>query len=276
MDGATINPAEKRLLEYQGEDRIAPFSEIIQEFKERKEHKIILKSLFPSLDDLIDGFLPGELIIVSGPTGCGKTTLCRTLTYNFHKQNFPSLWFSYEEQPIEFLEKFPELPIAYMPKILAKNTLEWIHARVWEAQVKYGVKAVFIDHLHFLIDLAKLKNPSLEIGAIVRNLRRLAIKREIVLFLIAHLTKTKLEEEPDNEHLRDSSFLAQEASATMFIWRRAIKNTFTDEAFLKIAKHRRKGIMGKKIILKFFGNMFYEEIEPSQTSLWIPQNNLQN
>ena len=119
-----------------------------------------------------------------------------------------------------------------------------------------------VDYVHFLVDLIKMRQPSLEIGSIVRSLKLLAIEYDVAIFLLAHLMKTKLDCEPDNDSLRDSSFIAQEADIVLMIWRKQNKQTkeFTNEAIIKITKNRREGLIGKMIPVIYSKGMLIEEI----------------
>ena len=62
------------------------------------------------------------------------------------------------------------------------NSLEWLRARIIESLVKYG-EMVFIDHLHFLFDLARMRNTSIEIGQVIRTKKNSgAIELNITIF----------------------------------------------------------------------------------------------
>ena len=144
--------------------------------------------------------------------------------------------------------------------------IPWVESRIWEAKLKYDIKAVFIDHLHFLVDLAKLRNPSLEIGAIVRGIKRIAMAHNIVIFLIAHLTKVKFDQEPTIDTVRDSSFIIQDSDSVLMIYRLQSNNPelegeFTNRAKLSVQTHRRTGVMGKSVNLILQDGFFVEEIE---------------
>jgi hypothetical protein len=90
--------------------------------------------------------------------------------------------------------------------------------RCLEAYFKYNTRIFFIDHLHYLIDMARVKNTSLDIGTIVRRIKRFAVDNDFIMFLLAHVGKT----ESDNvsyRDLRDSSFIAQECDTCIMIKR---------------------------------------------------------
>ena len=68
---------EKFLFEYHGEDRIVSSQELKDHLKEAQNRKalVYIKSGIPSLDNLIGGFEGGELNVISGISGQGKTLL---------------------------------------------------------------------------------------------------------------------------------------------------------------------------------------------------------
>jgi len=236
---------ERTLAEYDGDDQIVTSHELRVILKDRRITGF--KTGITSLDNSISSIDTGELTVISGPTGNGKTLLAQTLTRNFTKQDIGCLWFTYEVPAFFFLKQFGEdLPLFYMPKILKGNTMKWLSDRIYEAVLKRDISVVFIDHLHYLIDLSGKYNMSLEIGFLMRSLKKLALHHKISIFIIAHQQKIKDEKEPDNESLRDSSFVAQEADNVFFIWR---KKTNPNETILKITKNRKKGILNKKVNL---------------------------
>lgn len=246
------------LSKYDGHDRVISSIEMadyIQGLKQDQQ-EVIIKSNIPSLDNLISGFWGGELIILSGDTGMGKTLFAQTITNGIARQDMACLWFTFEVRSEQFLKQFDwPIPIFFMPMELKAKSLKWIEERILEAKLKYQVVAVFIDHLHFLIDIRKNSNVSLEIGAVLRDLKLMALNFNIALFLLAHTNRSKDEGEPDVNSLRDSAMIGCEADNVFFIWRR--KGT-DNQAVLKIAKNRRFGIMGKKINMQKQGKYLVE------------------
>jgi len=138
----------KALKEYDGEDRIISSHEMTLKLKETPDSIIRVKSFIPSLDQAIEDFRDGELIVISGPTKNGKTLFAQTLTANFVKQQCFPLWFTYEVQVGQFLSQFPEIPLIYLPAKLKAHALPWFEERVWESFLKYRTRIVFVDQLH--------------------------------------------------------------------------------------------------------------------------------
>ncbi len=260
---------ELKLAEYEGGDKVVSSHEMQQILVDKPQNVIKFDSGFPTLDALIEGFEGGELVVVSGLTKHGKTTWCQSLTKNLVKENIGALWFSYEMPVNQFLRKFSQenMPLFYLPLKLREKNVKWIEERIWEATLKYGVKAIFIDHLHFLVDLIRLRNPSIEIGSIVRLLKSIAIRHNVVVFLIAHLMKIKSDKVPSVEDLRDSSFIAQDSDSVIIIHRKEKEHEFgqpteyRDEARLTVHTHRRTGVMGKSVELKMKDGFLVEPIQ---------------
>ena len=247
---------ENELLNYQGEDKVITSYELktqIEKSGQTKEVKVV--SGIKSLDTLVDGFVGGELIALSGLTGNGKTLLLKTLTYNFAEQEEIVLWLSYEETPYQFLKSFSSLPFFYIPQRMEPGILWWVEKRILEAKLKYNARIVMIDHIHYIVDLAQMKHPSWEVGIVIRQIKSMAVKYNMIIFLIAHNTKMKRGEKPSIDSIRDSSFIGQEASTVLTIWRVAQHN----EARLSIEKARRTGTF-KEIIKLVKKDGLLEEI----------------
>lgn len=232
---------------YAGDDAVISSHELALKLKEGPQSLLNLKSGIPSLDHAVDGFRNGELNAISGPTKQGKTLLAQSFTVAFvDQQSFP-LWFSYEVPARQFLSQFRELPLIYLPGKLKAHAMDWIEDRIEEAFLKYHSRVVFIDHLHYLIDMARLRNPSIEIGQVIRRLKTLAVDGGFCIFLLCHTVKGKSEADLSYESIRDSSFISQESDCVLMI-----KRTPEDgegAARLRVEFHRRTGIMEKVVDL---------------------------
>jgi len=146
VEKSKIFSLEKKLIKYDGIDRIVSFEEMGKIMENRGTPDVELKTLIPTLDKTVGGFVGGELIVVSGITGEGKSLICQTFTNNFTKQDVGSLWFTYEMPPQYFIRRFKNnMPIAYLPQELTSNKTDWVEERILEAKLKYNVKAVWPD-----------------------------------------------------------------------------------------------------------------------------------
>ncbi len=266
-----LNAYYDSLLDYAGPDRIVSMEEVKRDIQALPRPSYRLETGFPSLDHIIEGFRPGNLVTISAPTKQGKTTLAQSMTKGFSERGHKSLWFSFEVPMAEFLEHFgDDIPNAYVPKEFPKNTqrrIEWISWRIQEAIAKYDIKAVFIDHLHFLLGMQELSvgNTSLMVGGIMRELKRIAISHEVTIFLIAHVKKSLSGSQPSLEDLRDSSFIAQESDIVIMMWRKLMRGTFdySDKSQVAVRAHRRTGKVGS-FTVQHENGLFHEHInDPS-------------
>lgn len=223
------------------------------------------------IDILTEGFGPGELIIVTGYSGHGKTSFCQTLTMNIARNKIKSLWFSFEMTARQFLRKFNSpMPLFYIPEQGDNNGFDFIERATVEAINKYGIRTIFIDHLHYIVEMIPKGNlsQSAVIGDVCRRLKQLSIKLNITIFLIAHTAQPKGDDSstqmPTLSSIRDSSFIAQESDAVYAINRVRKKGysseVYDNDSWFIILKQRRMGTMGKKVKLSYINNTFVEAI----------------
>ncbi len=258
LTGKALAAKEEFLANYNGADRIITFAEWQERLKTISAMDFKIMSEFSTLDGYIDGFEPGELVVISGKTGSGKTLFLQTLTRNIAKKGYGVCWFSYELTPKQFFRCFPELPVGYAPGELQNANVTWLEDRIWEAVLKYEAKAIMIDHMHYLFSMAKIRNSSLTLGDIARTLKQVAINRNIVIFLICHTTKIEDARNPTINDIRDSGMIAAEADTILLIWRIKDKGERTNEAVVEVVKSRRTGVIEKTLLVKKISGWLYE------------------
>jgi len=247
------------LTQYAGEDKIISSLEMWEEIRTMNKGRdlVTYNSGIPTLDNLLRGLAPGELITISGITKHGKTTLARSITVNLEKQGVFCLWFTYELPPEQFLSTFRAVPFLYLPRRLKSADMDWIESRIIEGLQKYHTKAIFIDHLHYLFDIAKSKNVSLDIGSVVRRLKLIAVQEGVVIFLMAHTVKPKMDGgEMGFEGIRDSSIVSQESDVVLMVRRRPDVSDTAAEASVEFS--RRSGAMKKKVYLCLHDDLLRE------------------
>jgi replicative DNA helicase len=243
--------------EYILDDEIIPIYEAVNN-KEEKEKSF--STGFEALDDALEGgFREGDLVIISGVSGEGKTSLAQTFTYHLCKQTIPCLWFSYEVTIERLNEKFQSMGLialedywAYTPKKNTTGKIQWLKGKIKEGWRKYACKVVFVDHLDFLTptDIRNTDNETIALKKIATELKSLAIELKVTIVAMAHLKKIQDNKEPDMQDIGYSAGIFQLADYVFMIWRK--KNNYgrmqmnegeiySDESKIKIVKNRLNG-----------------------------------
>ena len=208
-----------------------------------------ISSGFSDLDGCMDGgFREGDFTIISGVPGDGKTTLARMFTLNFGKTEVPSVWFSHEMTSRELWDSFEKMGaepslVSYVPMEL-EDDIDWMFAHCDRAIDEFGVKAIFIDTLGDIVKSVKsqkeLPNYATFLAQICKDLRMYAIRRKVMIFAVAHATKTTKSRtnETDNSDIANSNGIAAAATNIFHVWR---DNESDNLSYVKIGKSRRDG-----------------------------------
>ena len=265
MNYTELAQEANRLKEYKnyiGEDRVVPVKEVIAKQKSKESGRLKVGSGFGSLDKLIDGFRSGELITITGQTGTGKTVVLQTFVDELDKKGVNTLFFSFEVGYSDLEERWGDnMPEFYAPMETSSANLKWLEEKILEGIAKYNTRAIFVDHLHYLLGMDDVGrgNSSLMIGAIMRELKQMAIRNNVIMFVVAHVKKIDTNQTPRLSDIRDSSFVGQESDIVMIIDREFDDeaNVYTTEATLYVVKNRRRGTQGS-VGLVFRKGRYYE------------------
>lgn len=190
---------------------------------------------YPTGFDVFDGVMHGgigggDLVLISGRTGQGKTTFAQTINYHLSQVGIPTLWFSYEIPLKDLWEKFKEMGLradefqGYAINRNKSGKMEWVKRKILATVLKHKVQVVFIDHLGFLTpeiteDNAREfdQNYSSYLGQLTRQLKTLAMENNITIVLLAHTRKTK--DSLDVEDIAHSVGIPQEADFVFMVER---------------------------------------------------------
>jgi replicative DNA helicase len=237
---------------YRGPDEVVSSLQLQKELEETDDGVKIYCGV-PFLDELLDAFRLGEIVVISGPPGHGKTSFSRFLLTQFARSGYKSMYFGKEGGINNFFKKFPApLPEFYMSREYIKSSFDWLEARIIEGQEKFACNIAFVDHLHYILDMAQMEkgNTSVYIGMFMRKLVDMAKRNKVLVFLVAHTNKAVFSMAPNLSDIRDSSFIAQESDMVMFVWRRTEidkKNGevefFGNQCKISVQKNRRNGIL---------------------------------
>ena len=267
------------LFNYDGPGRIVDW----REYMEKK--RLELASIQPFLtgiaefDYFVDGFVPGELVVLTGLMANGKTLFTKTLVNKLGEQGYPICIFSYEDYAVRYLEAFEKENKALdlcLPDENTSGSFKWLEDRIIEAKVKRCVNFVVIDHLHYIVNM-KADKLHQDIGVVMRRLKILACEQKVVIFIVCHqkgLPDSKTE--PSLYTCRDSSAIPQECDTGITVHRIPDPSYFEQAArfgrrktanapepepsydqgycFVKIDKARRKGTYRKKMTFQKRGD----------------------
>lgn len=218
---------------------------------------------YPKLDDITDGgFKAGELVVITGHSGHGKTLFLTNLIYNISKLPIPCLYFSYEVQLSSLYNSFKKMGLnednfVYVPLAVTEfNDMGWIKRKVKEAKEKQMIKAIVIDSTDYVIP-TNIKSQDDEFSQI-RNLfvelKKLAIQEDIIIFAHHHIKKdTSTDNAPKMTDIYGSSKVYQLSDYVFAVWRvpavvskQKLKNeteatTFSKDTRIVTLKNRRTG-----------------------------------
>ena len=231
-----------------------------------KEQKINLNDVYPLGMPVFDevymgGAFPGDLIVIAGPQGEGKTSLAQDWTMGLLRgeKKAKSLWFSYEVLPNFIWAKFADMGMkesegVFIPAKHSTGEISWVREKIKEAKKKFGIKAVVIDHLGFLIpETSQIfkKNMSstysIYLTQIVRSLKTIALAEEVIIILPTHIRKVNTyQRHLDISDIGNSSSIAQESDLVFLIERERNKDSEATEVYtsvtrIALAKNRRTG-----------------------------------
>lgn len=243
----------------------------------------------------VGGISGGDLLIISAPTGNGKTTLASTLSYNLLKNSgMPSLWFTYEVSVYALWKVFERMgankeDFFCVPAEHTTGKLEWVEKKIKEAKEKYSIGNVVIDHLGFLTPFQQMnqnmsQNYSSYLGQICRELKTIAVRENISIILPVHMVKSATDD-PSLRDIGHSGGIAQEADFVVLMAREETsksklasdmqKDYYTERTKVILAKNRIGGSTpswwmtmkeGKLVTdYNFGGNQRKEETKWNQT-----------
>lgn len=222
-----------------------------------------IKSNYTDLDNKTGGFQAGELIIVAARPSMGKTALALNLASNHCRNNGESHLFSLEMSTESLLQrvisseaqingmKWRTMGFSSEDYTNAMNVVglisEW-HMHIYDqtrsindvvTTVRNGVNnnpnnehLVIIDYLQLLDAGGRFENRNLEVGAITRELKLLAMELNIPIILLSQLSRAveqRQDKRPMLSDLRDSGNIEQDADVVAFLYRDDYYNDETDQ-----------------------------------------------
>jgi replicative DNA helicase len=175
------------------------------------------------VDKMTQGFVPGELMILSGQTSHGKTQLSNNIMKKAVDLGKKVVFVTMEMTKKEIGERFNLLTNDKnigKGKILINRHADLKYTDVTQMikrAKEWGADMVVIDHLHYFS--RSVDNATAEVSKIVKEFKGAAVQYELPIILICHVRKMAPKKHPTLEDLRDSSLIAQDADLVLIVWR---------------------------------------------------------
>lgn len=236
-----------------------------------------LRTGFVDLDRMTHGLQPGNLVIVAGRPGMGKTSLALNIAAHVAHQEgraagFFSLEMSEREIGMRVLCSTTDIPFHRLrggqlsprdwrrlheavsssrdsPLFIddsANPSLLEVASKARRLKAQSGLSLLVVDYLQLMNAGGRYENRNLEIGAITRGLKQLAKELEVPVVALSQLSR--LPERRGKDHrpqladLRESGNIEQDADIVMFVYREEVYEPEDPDveglADLIIAKHR--------------------------------------
>jgi len=208
------------------------------------------------LDELTSGFQPGELVIVAGRPGMGKTALALTMARNAavdykHPVGLFSLEMANHQLALRLLcaeakvdshlvrtGKLPkkqwqnlsvsvgtlaESPI-HLDDTPAISVLE-LRAKARRLKAEHHIELLIVDYLQLMQGPRGVESRQQEISTISRSLKALAKELDIPVIALSQLSRAveqRTEHRPVLSDLRESGAIEQDADVVIFLYRQWI------------------------------------------------------
>ncbi len=185
---------------------------------------------FKNIDEALKGGIrSGDLGIVSGYAGHGKSLLAMQVSYQIAVDQVASGWFEYEMLEDEMGERWEALSVTkdhkiYTPKKTHRTDIEWLEEKILEAK-RLGMSLFFIDLLDYIRPKTEGQRVSMNkadyIQKVVEQLKAIAQQQQVAIVLMAHLRKPErgAGKEPSMFDLKDSSAIYNLANWVLIIHR---------------------------------------------------------
>lgn len=202
---------------------------------------------YPTLNKYLKGHRKGELTILTGPTGCGKTTFMSDYSLDLAMQGVSTLWGSFEirntrlastllrqfagkpllatsnrENLVEFemfANEFESLPMYFMT-FHGEQQIKVVMEAIEHAQYVNDINHVIIDNVQFMMGIsedAKFLDRYHKQDAIIASFRTFATRRNCHVTLVIHPRKEKDSDDLTTNSIFGGAKATQEADNVLII-----------------------------------------------------------
>lgn len=250
-------------------DVTGPLISMVQDFQSGHANQYLVPTGLTDVDMKIVGFSPGQMVIIGGDTGEGKTSLALQIAHVTANSGKAAMIFSLEMRPIELYlrmactesridsmqvrRKGELVPRDYDKLIAAMRKLESlplyfdegydksipaIRAKIQRFQAQKPLALAIIDYIGLVQPHRRSENRAVEMTYISRDIKRIALEFNIPIIAIAQSSRaaaTRADKSPVLSDLKDSSAIEQDADIVMFVGR---KKDSVSESLIYVRKNR--------------------------------------
>ena len=228
---------------------------------------------FGWFDDVADGLRPGNLIVIAGRPGIGKTAMALQILYALSIQDKrPTLFISLEMSAREIGDRLVGLHVGQSSRAVRQRSIApatLVHAyeqlersgfHIWDAAAptvgavaamiqrgvaQYHIQAVVVDHIG-KVRGTRRESRALEVGEVAQALKATAKRFSVPVVALCQLNRQvehRNSPRPQLADLRDSGNIEEEADAVLFLYTREERPENKDphkplEIELYLAKNR--------------------------------------
>lgn len=252
--------AEDDLLELAQKTEVAYLTEFEDEAKEYIDNAgkyLGVSTGYKGIDRLLGSFVPGELLVIGGDTGHGKSLLAMNIASRVYKrEQLPVLLVNLELTNAQAVVRFHNIANGDYAGIMVQRSSSVSYRDISVIMQKAkdeGAVMVIIDHLHFFSRSAR--DQTLEISRIMKHFKECAVEQNLPVILLSHVTPTRImsptgeikkEYKPSLHNLKGSSSIEQDADMVGFVYRSEGSNTM--EFYLR--KNRSRDLITESVELK--------------------------
>lgn len=213
-----------------------------------------LASQFSDINAMIEGgYWNGQLVVVSGPSGTGKTSFVLQEQLEWAKKDIASYLLCLEMPEIMMMRKIiqkefgipmlkltqdhivrlrpqlEKLPLFLGSRERKTADIEAICDTIRAAHARYGIKAVSFDNINYFV--RSIDRTTQEIAKTTQALKDIAVELNIPIIAIAQPRKFDKDQRAMHAgDLKDSSAIEQDADTIIILHRQRIKSDIKDYA----------------------------------------------